>query len=76
MSKLTRLRLDARATHTKDNLEPPAANDPPRASVERRAYEIYLSRGGADGLDLEDWLQAERELCHEPGGSDCQSAAR
>jgi len=26
-----------------------------------RAYEIYLSRG-AGGSDVEDWLQAEREL--------------
>ena len=30
--------------------------------VRRRAYEIHLARGGAPGADLEDWLQAEREL--------------
>jgi len=30
--------------------------------VERRAYEIYLERGGEFGGDLDDWLQAEREL--------------
>ncbi len=30
--------------------------------VARRAYEIYQRRGGAPGRDLEDWLQAEREL--------------
>ncbi len=29
--------------------------------VARRAYEIHLERGG-DGHELEDWLQAEREL--------------
>lgn len=28
-----------------------------------RAYELYLARGGEPGHDLEDWLQAERELC-------------
>ena len=30
--------------------------------LSRRAYEIYLSRGAAPGMALEDWLQAEREL--------------
>jgi len=28
----------------------------------RRAYEIYLERGEQPGRDLDDWLQAEREL--------------
>jgi hypothetical protein len=27
-----------------------------------RAYEIYLERGEQDGNDLDDWLQAEREI--------------
>jgi len=27
-----------------------------------RAYQIYLERGGADGHDVDDWVQAEREL--------------
>ena len=27
-----------------------------------RAYEIYLQRGEQPGFELEDWLQAEREL--------------
>ncbi len=26
------------------------------------AYTIYLERGGEPGHDLDDWLQAEREL--------------
>jgi Protein of unknown function (DUF2934) len=30
--------------------------------IARRAYELYLERGCADGLDREDWLRAEREL--------------
>ncbi len=30
--------------------------------IRRRAYEIYLERGGEPGHDLEHWLQAEREL--------------
>jgi NADPH:quinone reductase-like Zn-dependent oxidoreductase len=30
-----------------------------------RAYELYLARGGQPGRELEDWLQAERELAVE-----------
>ena len=30
--------------------------------IARRAYEIYLQRGRADGADREDWQRAEREL--------------
>ena len=32
------------------------------AEIERRAYEIYLSRNGAPGDPVADWVQAEREL--------------
>lgn len=28
--------------------------------IRRRAYELYLSRGAAEGNDLSDWLEAER----------------
>ena len=31
-------------------------------SVARRAYELYEQRGREHGHDLDDWLQAEREL--------------
>ncbi len=30
--------------------------------IRRRAYEIYLERGEQPGRELDDWLQAEREL--------------
>ena len=30
--------------------------------IRRRAFEIHLERGGEPGSDLEDLLQAEREL--------------
>jgi hypothetical protein len=33
--------------------------------IKRRAYEIYLERGEEPGRDLEDWLQAERELASQ-----------
>jgi hypothetical protein len=36
--------------------------DVDREQIARRAYELYLARGGADGQAMEDWLNAEREL--------------
>ena len=30
--------------------------------IRLRAYEIYLERGSLPGKELDDWLQAEREL--------------
>jgi hypothetical protein len=35
--------------------------------VRLRAYAIYLERGGQHGSELDDWLQAEREIRGEPG---------
>jgi len=32
------------------------------ADIAKRAFEIYCERGSQDGHDVEDWLQAEREL--------------
>ena len=37
-------------------------NDDIREKIERRAYEVYESRGSQDGHDLEDWLRAENEV--------------
>lgn len=36
--------------------------EPSQDQIRSRAYEIYLSRSAAPGNDLDDWLQAEREL--------------
>jgi hypothetical protein len=35
---------------------------PNLAEVQRRAYELYVQRGGGDGRDKEDWFEAERQL--------------
>jgi Protein of unknown function (DUF2934) len=43
----------------------PGVNDVSAATDEaiaRRAYELYQARGGTHGADVDDWLQAEREL--------------
>ena len=39
-----------------------ASDDP----IAERAHEIYVERGCGDGLDREDWFQAERELTAMP----------
>jgi hypothetical protein len=35
---------------------------PLEEQIRRRAHEIYLARGGSEGSDLDDWLQAEIEI--------------
>ena len=37
-------------------------NGPTSAEIRERAFEIHLKRGGVHGCELDDWLQAEREL--------------
>ena len=39
---------------------------PAREEIELLAYNFYVSRGAVDGHDLEDWLEAERELAGRP----------
>jgi hypothetical protein len=45
---------------------PPAPGNgewtPPSDEVARRAYELFLQRGGSSGRDVEDWLEAERQV--------------
>src|SRR2546421_59650 len=38
-----------------------AEHTPTREEIARRAYEIAVSRGGAPGHEMEDWLRAEHE---------------
>jgi hypothetical protein len=37
-------------------------NDGIRERVSSRAYELYESRGADHGRDLEDWVEAEKEV--------------
>jgi len=44
-----------------------AANDdasysPTYDEIAEAAYQRYLRRGGGDGQDFDDWVEAEREL--------------
>jgi Protein of unknown function (DUF2934) len=54
------LQLQEEKKPTQDNSL--AEEGPSREEIERRAHQIYLERGGVSGRDLDDWLQAEREL--------------
>ena len=38
------------------------ANIPILEEIRLRAYKLHLEKGCAHGRDLDDWLQAEREL--------------
>ncbi len=37
-------------------------NKPTREEIAKRAYELFVARGGTHGYDIADWLQAEHEL--------------
>lgn len=38
------------------------AYEPSEEQIRRRAYEIFIARGGEHGNEQADWEQAEREL--------------
>jgi hypothetical protein len=39
-----------------------SSDDPTYDEIAAAAYQRYLQRGGTDGRDFDDWLEAEREL--------------
>jgi Protein of unknown function (DUF2934) len=41
---------------------PSQSKHPTDTDIAKRAFELYCERGRQDGRDVEDWLQAEREL--------------
>jgi hypothetical protein len=43
---------------------PSEGNSMSQEKIRCRAYELYLEHGEQPGRELEDWLQAERELGH------------
>lgn len=40
----------------------PMRREPDQEEIAKRAYELYVQRGGEHGRDQEDWLRAEAEL--------------
>ena len=45
-----------------DTAEQVIKDEPTPEEIRQRAFEIHIERGGIYGCDLDDWLQAEREL--------------
>ena len=64
--KLQNLKTNAHNTPSSifrsDALEEEGQHGPTPAEIRQRAFEIHIERGGIRGCDLDDWLQAEREL--------------
>ena len=55
----------AKARHTVKkiaNEKPFEVRHPSEDEIRRRAYEIYVERGGTPGHELDDWIRSEREL--------------
>jgi hypothetical protein len=66
----------ARVRRQDAQARPDATQSRPDADrVAQRAYERYEARGREDGHDMEDWLEAEREL-HQSVSSDATTAGR
>jgi len=63
-SKPKRIEItEPQATFTQSGTDEVSVGNSARdEEIRRRAYEIYLERGEQPGHDLDDWLQAEREL--------------
>jgi len=57
MARARQLENDSLTT-APTRLEPAIIED----EIARRAYDLYVERGGTPGHELDDWLTAEREL--------------
>jgi hypothetical protein len=49
----------AKQTHLSSSME---------EQIRRRAYELYLQRGGHGGSPEQDWLRAQEEICGRASG--------
>src|ERR1700726_1674328 len=52
----------ATTTQAAETVEASVGNAARDEETRRRAYEIYLERGEQPGRELDDWIQAERQL--------------
>jgi len=59
---LTNAQTMSRSIRRSNVAEESRNNGPSLAEIRERAFEIHIERGGIHGCDLDDWLQAEREL--------------
>ena len=59
-------RVEKAVTTQKDNPQESALSDELQERIAKRAYELYLDRGCSPGCDVEDWVDAEREILALP----------
>jgi DUF2934 family protein len=45
-----------------ESIQPERSHVPSPEEIRQRAYELHLEGGCVHGRDLDDWLQAERDL--------------
>jgi Protein of unknown function (DUF2934) len=45
-----------------ENMQPELSEVPTPEEIRQRAYQLHLEGGCVHGRDLDDWLQAERDL--------------
>jgi hypothetical protein len=48
--------------HPRENVPQVGPCDDLHILIAKRAFELYRTRGCQDGYDLDDWLEAEREI--------------
>ena len=63
--QLLRLAASYASRKTTEDLGAFGANlnrSPVTVDIELRAYQLYLGRGACHGHDVDDWLQAERQV--------------
>ena len=61
-SRKAALKVTSKSPVSSSGKQDPRHSGPTEEQIRLRAYEIYVERGRADGLDREDWFQAEKEL--------------
>ena len=68
-TKTTAESASGRGTKAQPAARAAATYDPSLDEIADRAYQIYQRRGGIHGNDMDDWLEAERQLReeHKPG---------
>lgn len=57
-----KLHHNDKADTTQTALPEPILSDDVYERITTRAYELYLARGCRQGCDVEDWVDAEREI--------------
>ena len=62
MAKAVAIRTKAPARRARTGAKIEAELTTSREDIARRAFEIYLARGGSEGDALSDWYRAEQEL--------------